>query len=118
MPWKDRVDELISWFRHSKTPINFGMLYIEEPDFHGHGIGINSARFNSVLEKLDIFTKYLHDQLKEKCLGDVNVVHLSDHGMSTVTIDRIVNLTNFIDPADYTSAGSSPVVNIFPHDGK
>lgn len=116
--WKERVDELISWFQHPKTPINFGMLYIEEPDFHGHGIGINSDRFNSILEKLDSFTEYLHGQLKKKYLTDINVVHLSDHGMATVTLDRIVNLTKFIDSADYTSAGTSPVVNIFPHEGK
>lgn len=117
MTWTERLDTLISWFRHPYTPINFGMLYIEEPDYHGHGIGINSIRFNSVLEKLDFFTKYLHRQLKENCLGDVNVVHLSDHGMATVTLDRIVNLTKFIDPADYTSAGTSPVIDIFPHEG-
>ena len=118
VPWKERVDELLSWFNHPKTPINFGMMYLEEPDFHGHGIGINSARFNDLLTKLDQITKYLHDKLKEKCLHDVNVVHLSDHGMSTVTIDRIVNLTKYINPDDYTSAGLSPTMSIYPRAGK
>lgn len=93
------------------------MLYIEEPDFHGHGIGINSARFNKLLTKLDGITKYLHHKLTMNCLSDVNVVHLSDHGMSTVTLNRIINLTEFIDPADYTSAGTSPAINIYPLKG-
>ncbi|XP_001602371.1 bis(5'-adenosyl)-triphosphatase enpp4 isoform X1 [Nasonia vitripennis] len=118
VPWTERVDQLLSWFNHPKTPINFGMMYIEEPDFHGHGIGINHPRFNEVLKKLDYVTKYLHDKLKEKCLTDVNVVHLSDHGMATVTLDRIVNLTNYINPADYKTAGLSPVISIFPNPGK
>ncbi|XP_011502713.1 PREDICTED: bis(5'-adenosyl)-triphosphatase enpp4-like [Ceratosolen solmsi marchali] len=116
--WRKRIDILISWFNHPKTPINFGMLYIEEPDFHGHGIGINNANFNKVLVKLDNITKYLHDTLKEKSLNDVNVIHLSDHGMSTVTIDRIINLTNYINPSDYIYAGLSPVTNIYPKAGK
>lgn len=111
------MNELISWFKHPQTPINFGMLYIEEPDYHGHGVGIHSDQFNEVLKKLDLITRYLHDKLKEKCLTDVNVIHLSDHGMSTVTMNRIVNLTKFIDPADYTSAGLSPVINIYPNLG-
>jgi ectonucleotide pyrophosphatase/phosphodiesterase family protein 5 len=115
--WKERIDILISWFNHPKTPINLGMLYIEEPDFHGHGIGINNAQFNKVLIELDYITKYLHDTLKKNCLNDVNVIHLSDHGMSTVTIDRIINLTNYINPADYIFAGLSPVTNIYPKAG-
>ncbi|XP_058804211.1 bis(5'-adenosyl)-triphosphatase ENPP4-like isoform X2 [Phymastichus coffea] len=118
IPWKNRIDDIISWFNHPKTPINFGMLYIEEPDFHGHGIGINNPRFNEILKKLDEITKYLHQKLKQNCLTDVNVIHLSDHGMSSTTINRIINLTEFIDPADYKFVGISPVINIYPIEGK
>ncbi|KAL7298220.1 hypothetical protein TKK_0009211 [Trichogramma kaykai] len=118
VPWKSRVDEVISWFKHAAEPINFGMMYIEEPDFHGHGIGINGARFDEVLLKLDEITYYLHEKLRENNMTDVNVIHLSDHGMATVTIDRIVNLTNYIDPKDYTTSGLSPVIHIYPRPGK
>ncbi|CAB0042948.1 unnamed protein product, partial [Trichogramma brassicae] len=93
------------------------MMYIEEPDFHGHGIGINGARFDEVLLKLDEITYYLHEKLRENNMTDVNVIHLSDHGMATVTIDRIVNLTNYIDPKDYTTSGLSPVIHIYPRPG-
>ncbi|CAB0039489.1 unnamed protein product, partial [Trichogramma brassicae] len=103
--------------RRSQQPINFGMMYIEEPDFHGHGIGINGARFDEVLLKLDEITYYLHEKLRENNMTDVNVIHLSDHGMATVTIDRIVNLTNYIDPKDYTTSGLSPVIHIYPRPG-
>lgn len=93
------------------------MLYIEEPDFHAHGIGINNARFNEVLKKVDEITKYLHDKLKEKSLEDLNVVHLSDHGMATVTQDRIIDFTKYIDSSDYTARGVTPVMNIYPREG-
>lgn len=70
-----------------------------------------------MLEKLDNITKYLHEQLKQNDLEDVNVIHLSDHGMSTVTRLDIVNLTNFINPDDYIMSESSPVISIFPKTG-
>lgn len=36
MPLKARVDTALNWFVHDKTPANLVMLYIEEPDTHGH----------------------------------------------------------------------------------
>ena len=93
------------------------MLYIEEPDFHGHGIGIHGTRFNEVLKKLDNVTKYLHKKLEDNQLEDVNVIHLSDHGMINVTQKTIVNLTNYINSTDYTFVGLSPVINIYPNPG-
>lgn len=35
-PWENRVDTVMSWFTNKKTPANLVMLYIEEPDAHGH----------------------------------------------------------------------------------
>lgn len=116
--FEQRINTLISWFTHPKTPINFGMLYIEEPDYHGHAIGINNDDFNDILKKLDNLTKYLHDQLKLHNLNDVNVIHLSDHGMADITYDRIINITDVIDPSEYKSAGLSPAMHFFPETGK
>ena len=113
-PWENRIDELISWYKHPETPINFRMLYIEEPDFHGHGIGIHGERFNRLLTRIDNITIYLHQKLKENHLSDVNVIHLSDHGMAPVTLERIIDLTKFINQSDYITAGTSPVINIYP----
>lgn len=40
--WEHRVDQVLSWFTDSKTPANLVMLYIEEPDSHGHVYGPQS----------------------------------------------------------------------------
>lgn len=40
--WKDRVDMVMSWFTDEETPINLGMLYIEEPDAQAHMYGPES----------------------------------------------------------------------------
>lgn len=36
VPWEGRTDILISWFVHPIYTINFGILYNEEPNYHGH----------------------------------------------------------------------------------
>ena len=40
--WEERVDTALSWFTDEKTPANLVMLYIEEPDSHGHIYGPDS----------------------------------------------------------------------------
>ncbi|XP_014474847.1 PREDICTED: bis(5'-adenosyl)-triphosphatase enpp4-like [Dinoponera quadriceps] len=116
--FEDRIDTLMSWFVHPTNPINFGILYIEEPDYHGHAVGINSVEFNEILQRLDNITRYLHDKVDHYGLTDLNIIHLSDHGMASVTIERIINLTNYINASDYTFVGTSPGLHIFPHPGK
>ncbi|KAG7213592.1 hypothetical protein KM043_002846 [Ampulex compressa] len=118
VPWEDRIDTLISWFTHPTNPINFGILYIEEPDYHGHGIGINGPEFNKILMKLDNITRYLHQEIERHGLKDLNVIHLSDHGMASVTTERIINLTKYINSTDYTFVGTSPGLHIYPNSGK
>lgn len=108
----------MSWFVHSTNPINFGILYIEEPDYHGHAIGINTSEFNKILQKLDNITRYIHEKIDYYGLTDLNVIHLSDHGMASVTMERIINLTNYINASDYTFVGTSPGLHIFPNSGK
>ncbi|XP_011169076.1 ectonucleotide pyrophosphatase/phosphodiesterase family member 5 [Solenopsis invicta] len=119
IPWEKRIDELLSWFVHPTKPINLGILYIEDPDYHGHAVGINSPEFNDILRKLDNITKYMHDKIDHYGLTeDLNMIHLSDHGMASVTMERIINLTNYINASDYTFVGTSPGLHIFPHSGK
>ncbi|KAL0102054.1 hypothetical protein PUN28_018535 [Cardiocondyla obscurior] len=117
--WEKRVDDLLSWFVHPTNPINLGILYIEDPDYHGHVIGINSPEFNEILKKLDNITRYMHHKIDYYGLTkDLNVIHLSDHGMASVTMERIINLTNYINATDYIFVGTSPGLHIFPHPGK
>ncbi|XP_048261105.1 bis(5'-adenosyl)-triphosphatase enpp4 isoform X1 [Bombus terrestris] len=118
VPWEERIDTLISWFVHPIHPINFGILYIEEPDYHGHVIGIKGPQFDDILRKLDNITRYLHNKIEYHGLHDLNVVHLSDHGMATVKLDRIIDLTKYINSTDYKFVGTSPGLHIFPNPGK
>lgn len=47
----------------------------------------------------------------------VNIIQLSDHGMSTVRLTNIINLKNYLTPNSYTFAGTSPTLHIIPKPG-
>uniref|UniRef100_A0A915IQ98 Bis(5'-adenosyl)-triphosphatase n=1 Tax=Romanomermis culicivorax TaxID=13658 RepID=A0A915IQ98_ROMCU len=57
LDWAARIDALISWFKNPKRPINFGLLYIEEPDETGHQYGPDSPELVQMLWKLDQLTE-------------------------------------------------------------
>ncbi|XP_011302961.1 ectonucleotide pyrophosphatase/phosphodiesterase family member 5-like isoform X2 [Fopius arisanus] len=118
MPWKVRADKVISWFLDEKNPVNFAALYIEEPDFHAHGLGTQHPKVKDLLRKLDDFTKYLHTKLEEHNLHDVNVIHLSDHGMADVTMSKIVNITELVGKDEYEAVTTTSTMFIMPHEGK
>lgn len=58
------------------------------------------------------------EQLFNRGLKDVvNVVHLSDHGMTAVTPPRFINITQYMTNGTYEWAGASPAIQITPHPG-
>lgn len=40
--FEKRVDKVMSWFKHEKTPANLVMFYIEQPDDESHKYGPES----------------------------------------------------------------------------
>ncbi|XP_021925449.1 ectonucleotide pyrophosphatase/phosphodiesterase family member 5-like [Zootermopsis nevadensis] len=117
--WERRVDLVMDWFSHSSTPANLVMLYFEEPDTTAHAFGPESAQVLSYIQKVDNIATYVRQRLTNKNLLDkVNVVLLSDHGMATVTPQRIFNLSQYVDKAFFQIVDSSPVLQIRPSKGK
>lgn len=109
-----RVDQAMSWILNKETPANLVMLYIEEPDMHAHAYGPESQTITDLVKKLDQLAEYLDDKIKENHLEHrVNVVHLSDHGMDSVMPQNFINITDYLSPFEYISAGRSPVTEIF-----
>ncbi|XP_012251078.2 ectonucleotide pyrophosphatase/phosphodiesterase family member 5-like isoform X2 [Athalia rosae] len=117
-PWLTSVDDLISWFTHPTTPINFGMLYMSEPDEHGHAYAYDSGPFKETLRRLDNLTRYIQNKLIVNGLSDINVIYLSDHGMAPVTESSIIDLNKFVNQSDYEITDGSPGLHIFPTAGK
>lgn len=55
--WYSRMDTALSWFQDKVNPANLAMVYVEEPDRHGHAFSPDSEVVS--LERLN----YLCDRL-------------------------------------------------------
>jgi len=85
--------------------------YIENIHIYGEGCF-------SLWLQVDNITAYLHHCLTNKNLLDkVNVVLLSDHGMTSVTPQNIYNLSQYVNKAFFEIVDSSPVLQIYPAKG-
>lgn len=114
--WENRIDSVMSWFLHPKTPANLVMMYFEEPDDEEHTSGPGSSQTRERLRRVDKITERLFKSLNDNSLTDVNVVLLSDHGMEGVTLDRMIDLTKFVGNKA-VMYGTSPVLHIYPNKG-
>lgn len=116
IPWTNRVDTAISWFTDPITPANLVLLYIEDPDSKAHIYSTNSTLVTNIVAGLDNLTKYIQDQLEINNQSDrVNVVHLSDHGMTNVASPQFIDINQWLTSGTYKMYQTSPVVQIIPN---
>lgn len=109
-----RMDEVIKWMTLDEDPANFVLLYIDEPDETAHQTAPFSPQVRNVLRELDDAVQHLVNRLNETdLLDETNVIILSDHGMSEVREDHVIDLTQLCDSGDFITAGISPNLNLF-----
>ncbi|XP_071520027.1 bis(5'-adenosyl)-triphosphatase enpp4-like [Panulirus ornatus] len=108
------IDTAIEWLTNEQTPGNLVFLYHSQPDLVGHAYGPHSLQLLDELKKIDEGLRYLYHMLNVHELKDtVDVIILSDHGMSAVKDENIIDLDTIIDPNQYFTSGNSPVLNIW-----
>ena len=115
---KTRIDRVVDWFTTEDNPINLGLLYFSEPDHLGHQVGPNDPRMKQMIKELDGVLGYLIEKLKEKKIyNSLNIIVTSDHGMTEVTKERVIEVDSILDPSTYDLTGGTPVWNIWPKEG-
>ena len=98
VPFTSRVDSVISRFNLSenKRP-DLVLLYFNEPDHTGHMFGPESVEVADMITQADQLLGYIMEQLNTLDIKDkINLIILSDHGMSQVTQDKLIFLDDFI----------------------
>lgn len=116
VPFQERADELVRWFMDAKRPINFGALYMPEPDATGHAHGPLSDEVFKKIVELDDNMNYLLKKLEEtKLLHQLNVIFTSDHGMEDV--NKVIYLSDHVNSSLFISHGGTPVKHIWPKAG-
>ena len=109
-----RIDSVMSWFElpEEKRP-RLVMLYFNEPDHTGHQFGPNSVEIKDMIVQNDQILGYLLDRIDELSIkDDLNLIIVSDHGMSTVTQDKLIYLDDFIPDDMIEFQGGGAIVMI------
>ncbi|XP_074472260.1 ectonucleotide pyrophosphatase/phosphodiesterase family member 5 isoform X2 [Sebastes fasciatus] len=118
--FETRVKSIIEWFTLPKeAAVDFGVLYWEEPDESGHALGPENPEMDKVIATIDEMLGLLMNELKKAGLYEkVNLIVTSDHGMTQLFPDKIIELDEYVSRDLYTWVDKSPVVAILPKEGK
>jgi predicted AlkP superfamily pyrophosphatase or phosphodiesterase len=89
--------------------------YVPNVDSDGHKYGPNSTEIRSTIEKVDQMLDTIFKGLEERHLADiVNVVVVSDHGMATTDVSRLVQLEDIVDVTKIEHNDGWPLVGLRP----
>jgi predicted AlkP superfamily pyrophosphatase or phosphodiesterase len=119
--YEARIDTVIKWLGYplTKRP-ELVTLYFDEPDATSHIFGPISLQTGKVVERLDSLMGVLRTKLSALPEAKrINLIILSDHGMSAVSTDRYINIKSLVPDRMIASiSGGNPVYLINPAEGK
>jgi alkaline phosphatase D len=100
IPFENRTDSVISWLQlpENERP-HLIMWYIHEPDAMGNKYGPNSQELITTVEYIDQLVGNFYNRIQELPIAEkINMIFLSDHGMSEIHQDRAVFLNEYLKP--------------------
>ncbi|KAH8662247.1 alkaline-phosphatase-like protein [Xylariales sp. PMI_506] len=91
--------------------------YVPNVDADGHKYGPNSTEIRSTISEVDTMLDQIFTGLEERNLTDiVNIIVVSDHGMATTDISRMIQLEDLVDLSKVDHVDGWPLVGIRPKD--
>ena len=120
VPDETRVRTVLEWLSMPRgTGPAFISLYFSDVDDAGHAFGPESPQVDSAIARVDRMIGAVVDGLTEHGLGNqVDIVVVSDHGMTALAADRTIYLDDYIDLAKVQVIDMSPVGAIVPAAGQ
>ncbi len=115
-PYYARVDTVMKWLQmpYDVRP-HFITLYFSLTDTYGHKYGPNSKEINYAISQVDSVLGYLFNRVNKIGLEDsLNIILVSDHGMTEVDTSRTINIEKILKGKKYKMQGSGPFVLISP----
>ncbi|KAF4537122.1 Type I phosphodiesterase/nucleotide pyrophosphatase/phosphate transferase [Lasiodiplodia theobromae] len=89
--------------------------YVPNVDADGHRYGPNSTEIRGTITAVDTMLGNLFKGLEDRNLTNiVNVVIVSDHGMATTDISRLIQLEDLIDPSLIEHIDGWPLYGLWP----
>lgn len=100
LSFEQRIDTVLTWLQkpEEERP-GLVMLYFEEPDGSGHHNGPRSSQTGAVVQRMDSLMGVLRKKIEAlPFAGDVNLIVTSDHGMTDISAERVVNINDYLKP--------------------
>lgn len=113
-PYEERVNGIIDWLQYpySERP-HFLTLYFDLTDGIGHRYGPISPEIDIAISSLDSTLGKLISGLEEIHMRDsVNIILVSDHGMTQVDYEKVINIEEILTGYQFISSNSGPVMMI------
>lgn len=115
MPHRDRVEWVLSRLAGDEGPaVGFATLYFDDVDGAGHRFGPAAPETRAAAARVDSALGILLTGLEGRGLDHVNLMVVSDHGMSPLSRDRVIFLDDYIDPEATTVVDWNPVLAVWP----
>ncbi len=118
-PRAERVTRVLDWLAlPPDSAPHFIAMYLADLDDAGHDFGPDAPQVDSALVKVDSVIGALIDGIRRLALTDVvNIIVVSDHGMTETSSRRLIVLDSLIDLATIDVIDWTPVAAIVPRDG-
>lgn len=120
IPALDRVNEVLGWLDlpEAERP-HLITLYFSDTDNAGHDHGISSDEVREAAERVDGYLAALVAGLEARGMyDDVNLIVVSDHGMTDVSPERVIFLDDYVDREGSRVVEYSPVLLLEPAEGR
>ncbi len=117
-PYEDRINGIMEWLQlsYDKRP-NLIMVYFDATDTSGHSYGPNSKEVNQSIAMEDSLIGKIFLGLKKLNLIDsTNVIILSDHGMTELSPDRVINIDKLLSGFKFKSSDKGTMMFIYPNE--
>lgn len=113
-PYRERILGVIKWLQlpEEKRP-HFITMYFDATDSEGHKHGPDSPQNNQAIQQLDETLGLLLSELEKfEFSNEINVIVVSDHGMTNVDTKRMINIEKILKGMDFGLQGYGPVMMV------
>jgi len=117
-PFNSRIDSVVNWFSMPKKQRpKLCLLYFHEPDHTGHETGPKSDETAMMVHEIDSLFGTLITKLEQLPIAkNLNILVVSDHGMTEISSERTIDLSNHIETSKMKQEGSGPYSLLYDMD--
>lgn len=117
-PYDERINGLLTWLElpYEQRP-RFLTVYFDATDTSGHNYGPNSKEVNQSIAMEDSLIGKLFVGLKKlNLLDSTNIIILSDHGMTELSPERVINIDELLKGFKFKTSDKGTMMFIYPNE--